>query len=88
MWPLFGAGRNGQHKIVEAPLDRQGKHQHSAIWLKQMIHPAGAPAQTEFCVERCFTRSALTDLSGLRGVSFDLISILSLARERKSQSDR
>lgn len=64
-WPEW------QHKIVEAPLDRQGKHQHSAIWLKQMIHPAGASAQTEFCVERCFTRPALTDLSGLRGVSFD-----------------
>ena len=65
-WPEW------EHKIVDAPLDRQGKHQHSAIWLKQTIHSAGASAQTEFCVERCFTRSTLTDLSGLRGVSFDL----------------
>jgi 23S rRNA-/tRNA-specific pseudouridylate synthase len=29
------------------------------IWLKQMIHAAGAPAQTEFYVERCFTKSTL-----------------------------
>ncbi len=46
-----------ENKIVDAPLDRQGKHRHSAIWLKQMIHPAGAPAETEFFVERRFTRS-------------------------------
>jgi 23S rRNA pseudouridine1911/1915/1917 synthase len=45
-----------EHTIVDAPLDRQGKHQHSAIWLKQMIHAAGAPAQTEFFVERRFRR--------------------------------
>jgi len=44
-------------KIVDAPMDRQGKHQPSAIWLKQMIHPDGAPAQTEFRVEQRFTRS-------------------------------
>jgi 23S rRNA pseudouridine1911/1915/1917 synthase len=43
--------------IVDAPLTRQGKHQASAIWLKQMIHPDGAPAQTEFRVEQRFTRS-------------------------------
>jgi 23S rRNA pseudouridine1911/1915/1917 synthase len=44
-------------KIVDAPLDRQGKHRPSAIWLKQMIHPAGAASQTEFRVEQRFTRS-------------------------------
>jgi len=38
-------------KLVDAPLDRQGKHEKSEIWLKQMIHPAGAPAQTEFRVK-------------------------------------
>jgi 23S rRNA pseudouridine1911/1915/1917 synthase len=43
-------------KIVNASLDRQGKHQPSAIWLKQMIHPDGAPALTEFQVEQRFTR--------------------------------
>jgi 23S rRNA pseudouridine1911/1915/1917 synthase len=46
-----------EHKIVNAPLDRQGKHQHSAIWLKQMIHPEGAPALTEFRTERRFIKS-------------------------------
>lgn len=50
-WPEW------EHKVVDAPLDRQGKHQHSAIWLKQMIHPVGAPAQTEFFVERRFRKS-------------------------------
>jgi len=51
-WPEW------EHKLVNAPLDRQGKHQHSLIWLKQMINPAGAPAQTEFFVEQRFTRYA------------------------------
>ena len=50
-WPEW------ETKIVDAPMDRQGKHQPSAIWLKQMIHPDGAPAQTEFRVEQRFTRS-------------------------------
>jgi len=50
-WPEW------EDKIVDAPLDRQGKHQKSAIWLKQMIHPAGAPAQTEFFVARRFRGS-------------------------------
>jgi 23S rRNA pseudouridine1911/1915/1917 synthase len=50
-WPEW------EHKIVDAPLDRQSKHQHAAIWLKQMIHPAGAPAQTELFVERRFRKS-------------------------------
>jgi 23S rRNA pseudouridine1911/1915/1917 synthase len=49
-WPEW------ETKVVDAPLDRQGKHQKSEIWLKQMIHPAGTPAQTEFRVERRFTR--------------------------------
>lgn len=47
-----------ERTMVDAPLDRQGKHQHSVIWLKQMIHPAGAPAQTEFFLERRFKRQA------------------------------
>ncbi|HWY40960.1 MAG TPA: RluA family pseudouridine synthase [Chthoniobacterales bacterium] len=54
-WPEW------ETKIVDAPLDRQGKHQQSAIWLKQMIHPAGGPAWTEFRVERRFTRSTMRD---------------------------
>src|SRR5467141_831746 len=50
-WPDWGT------KTVDAPMDRQGKHRQSAIWLKQMIHPKGASALTEFRVERRFTRS-------------------------------
>lgn len=50
-WPKW------EHKLVDAPIDRQGKHRDSVIWLKQMIHTAGAPAQTEFSVERRFTKS-------------------------------
>src|SRR3954470_10448600 len=44
-------------KTVDAPMDRQGKHEPSAIWLKQTIHPKGAEAITEFRVERRFERS-------------------------------
>jgi len=51
-WPKW------ETKVVDAPLDRQGRHQKSEIWLKQMIHPDGMGAQTEFRVERRFTRFA------------------------------
>ncbi len=44
-------------KIIDAPLDRQGKHRQSAIWLKQAIHPDGASAWTEFLVEKRFSRT-------------------------------
>jgi 23S rRNA pseudouridine1911/1915/1917 synthase len=50
-WPEW------ENRFVDAALDRQGKHQRSAIWLKQTIHPSGAPAQTEVHVERRFVRS-------------------------------
>jgi 23S rRNA pseudouridine1911/1915/1917 synthase len=42
---------------VDAPLARQGAHVASPIWLKQMIHPDGAPALTHFTVVRRFTRN-------------------------------
>jgi len=50
-WPAW------KSKLVDAPLHRKGKHEPSAIWLKQAIHNAGAPAQTHFHVKRRFTRS-------------------------------
>jgi len=50
-WPKW------EVKNADAPLDRQGKHRQSAIWLKQTIHPAGVAARTEFRVERRFTKS-------------------------------
>ena len=64
-WPEW------EHKLVDAPLDRHGKHQHSVIWLKQMIHAAGAPAQTEFFVERQFRRPACTEGRSFHEISFD-----------------
>ena len=81
-----------ERKIVDAPLDRQGKHRQwsrgdasdmdgqregasfrekasqSAIWLKQMIHPTGAPAKTEFHVERRFVRSTIEKFSLIRAI--------------------
>jgi 23S rRNA pseudouridine1911/1915/1917 synthase len=50
-WPEW------QEITVDAPLLRQGTKLPSAIWLKQMIHPTGAPAQTEFHVESRFERA-------------------------------
>src|SRR6187551_3957785 len=50
-WP------NWEKTSVDAPLARQGAHGPSAIWLKQTIHPAGAPAQTAFHVEARFARA-------------------------------
>jgi len=50
-WPTW------KRKIVDAPLARQGVHSSSSIWLKRAIHPQGAPAVTEFVVERQFIRS-------------------------------
>ncbi len=61
-WPEW------ETNLVDAPLDRQGKHRDSAIWLKQMIHPAGAPAQTEFRVERRFARSTMDKFSLIRAI--------------------
>ena len=60
-WPEW------ETKIVDAPLDRQGKHQASAIWLKQMIHPDGAPALTEFRVEKRFKKHGAVNHSSPGG---------------------
>jgi 23S rRNA pseudouridine1911/1915/1917 synthase len=49
-WPEWEA------VTVDAPLARQGEHQPSAVWLKQMIHEKGVPAMTEFRVEERFAR--------------------------------
>jgi 23S rRNA pseudouridine1911/1915/1917 synthase len=66
-WPAW------ESTVVDAALDRQGKHQHSAIWLKQMIHPSGVPAQTELHVERRFVQPPGA-AEGVRGAEkFSLI---------------
>jgi 23S rRNA pseudouridine1911/1915/1917 synthase len=51
-WPAW------ETTSVDAPLARQGAHIPSPIWLKQMIHPAGAPARTDFQVEARFSGAA------------------------------
>jgi 23S rRNA pseudouridine1911/1915/1917 synthase len=66
-WPEW------ERYFVDAPLDRQGKHQDSAIWLKQTIHRDGAPAQTELCVERRFSRGGAP---GGRALPADKFSIV------------
>ncbi|MGZ4984930.1 MAG: pseudouridine synthase, partial [Chthoniobacterales bacterium] len=43
-WPEW------ETKSVNAPIARQGAHQPSPIYLKQMIHSLGATAQTDFAV--------------------------------------
>ena len=50
-WPEW------ETRTVDAPLARKGQHEASAIWLKQAVHPAGAPAVTDFVVERRFDRN-------------------------------
>ena len=50
-WPEW------EQHVVDAPLDRQGKHRASAIWLKQSIVVSGAPAQTNFEVVRRFRKA-------------------------------
>ena len=46
-----------ESKTVDAPLVRQGAHQPSRIYLRQMIHADGATAKTAFHVEARFRRS-------------------------------
>lgn len=51
-WPAW------ETRSVDAPLARQGAHMASPIWLKQAVHPAGAPARTDFRIEERFTRGS------------------------------
>ncbi len=52
-WPEWEA------TTVDAPLARQGEHGPSAIWLKQTIHEKGAPAATDFRVEKRIVREKM-----------------------------
>ena len=54
--------------VVQAPIDRQGKHGPSAIWLKQAIHEQGLPAETELLVQRRFVRSSGDRFSLVRAI--------------------
>jgi 23S rRNA pseudouridine1911/1915/1917 synthase len=63
-WPSW------DHKLVDAPLVRQGSHGASSIYLKQCVHPAGAEAQTEIYLERKFRRNtpAGQEFAVVRGI--------------------
>jgi 23S rRNA pseudouridine1911/1915/1917 synthase len=50
-WPEW------EQTTIEAPIARKGEHEHSAIWLKQIVHPRGAPAVTGLRVEKRFLRA-------------------------------
>ncbi len=50
-WPEW------ETQVVDAPLDRKGKHGPSAIWLKQAIIAKGAAAVTEFEVLERFAKA-------------------------------
>jgi 23S rRNA pseudouridine1911/1915/1917 synthase len=45
---------SGDHGFIDAPL---GKDEHSRVAVKDCVRPDGAPSQTEFWVERRFSRS-------------------------------
>ena len=51
-WPVW------ERTTLDAPLLRQGTRWSSAIWLKQTVHPDGAPARTRFEVVRRGVRAA------------------------------
>ncbi len=57
---------------VDSPLLRQGARQPSPVYLKQCVHAEGAPARTDFKVERRFThhRPELGRFSLVRAVPF------------------
>ncbi len=48
--------------VVDAPLLRQGEVAPSAIWLKRIVHPGGAPSRTEVTVlERLTATTSIGD---------------------------
>jgi 23S rRNA pseudouridine1911/1915/1917 synthase len=75
-------------KIVDAPLDRQGKHQPSAIWLKQTIHPRGAEAVTELRVERRFAEPVLAAIEGATATENEFALIRAIPRTGRTHQIR
>jgi 23S rRNA pseudouridine1911/1915/1917 synthase len=54
--------------VVTKPLDRLGKYRPSEIWLKRGAVANGAPAETEFFVEKRFARATGGKFSLIRAV--------------------
>lgn len=59
--------------IIDAPL---GKDEASAVAIKDCVRADGALAQTEFFVEKRFTRPTATSLSAIRHLPFSLLRLL------------
>ncbi len=59
--------------IIDAPL---GKDETSLVAIKDRVRPDGAPAQTEFFVERRFTRPGGTAPSSIRRRPFSLLRLI------------
>lgn len=53
---IVGGSPEWETTSVDAALLRQGTKVPSSVWLRQMIHPVGMPARTDFRVEKRFTR--------------------------------
>lgn len=81
-WPEW------ETKIVDAPLDRQGKHQPSRIWLKQTIHPSGAEAVTELRVARRFARPVLSAIEGSTTTENEFALIRAIPRTGRTHQIR
>ena len=58
--------------IIDAPL---GKDETSIVAIKDCVRPDGTPAQTEFFVERRFTRPGGTAPSSIRHLPFSLLRL-------------
>lgn len=56
---------------LDAPIRRKGEFTESPIWVKQIVHPEGAPCQTNFRLLKCHTfrgqRIALVEARPLTG---------------------
>jgi 23S rRNA pseudouridine1911/1915/1917 synthase len=59
--------------MIDAPL---GKDETSIVAIKDCVRADGAPAQTEFFVEKRFTRQAATFPSSIRHLPFSLLRLL------------
>jgi len=64
---------NEEHGLVDAPL---GKDEHSRVAVKDCVRPDGTPSQTEFFVERRFSRTVLPSTLGAPHPAFTLLRVL------------
>ena len=63
---------SAEQGTIDAPL---GKDLHSIVAIKDCVRPDGTPAQTEFWVERRFSRPDLSAASSSNGTLFTLLRV-------------